>query len=279
MHEDSNEKNKAASTFASVKRRWSCVACNERRKEKNMSMMQFNNFSVWSDEPASVSMIFLQTPIVMQNCSFVVRMPYAERGRTKSTLCCLSARMSRRNMLCNANWKLKQVSVKGGNGKLPGSSLWIVNEGCELFHFCKLPGIFSIHLPTDKYDYLADTTAQLVFPEAHGVIHSSILEVLPDEAEVTVSILFGPICSASTSSAVLKNRSKTLTRKEGKLVEGTNEVNTLWELVVIIITVVIVDYSVNSFVYVCCLTKEGKLTSRRFGRNFVRCSEEGSEGV
>ncbi|KAH7826748.1 uncharacterized protein MONOS_4134 [Monocercomonoides exilis] len=38
----------------------------------------------------------------------------------------------RRNILCEHNGKLEIDSLKGGDGLLPNTSLWILNEGCEL---------------------------------------------------------------------------------------------------------------------------------------------------
>ncbi|KAH7832377.1 uncharacterized protein MONOS_12826c2 [Monocercomonoides exilis] len=39
---------------------------------------------------------------------------------------------ARRNAICEGNGGLNVVSVKGGDGMLPNTSMWILDEGCKL---------------------------------------------------------------------------------------------------------------------------------------------------
>ncbi|KAH7827968.1 uncharacterized protein MONOS_2747 [Monocercomonoides exilis] len=371
LHEVSFEEIRAESTLVVVeKMSGKVLADNEGSDEMSLSLIQFSNISVQSDASAAVSLISLENPVVMQNCSFVGCQSHAERGSAGSILRCSAARVctclfdgstggsssslsssgaaggaeelcgwngsvvdaeqsevamadttvansaegglsvsggcvsaeaanftgnapsipnyqsARRNVLCKANGKLVLVSVKGGDGMLPDSSLWISSEGCELGGLAsdRASPLFIPQL-TNVTMAQTGTTTQLVFcgalllpcnllfkvvtalgdeeavekyefpesgfvseTEAHGAIPSSILEGSPDEAEVTVSILFGPIRSASTSSVVLKNRSKSQTSGDGIVVETVKEKEIAWPFIVCIVIVVILLIALIVFI-------------------------------
>ncbi|KAH7823972.1 uncharacterized protein MONOS_5179 [Monocercomonoides exilis] len=185
---------------------------------------------------------------------------------------------ARRNIICESNGQLVMVSLKGGDGLLPNTSLWILNEGCKLLGMAAersseffIPTLKSVET-TQKEDTVELTfRGTLLLPcnlgfqivlkinnvssiethtfaedefvseeEVRGKIDSSLISSAPTEAEVAVCILFGNVSNLSTTeSFVLKNRSESKPKGDEKIVKGENEVKSSWALIVIILLVII----------------------------------------
>eukprot|EP00770_Monocercomonoides_exilis_P003861 MONOS_3841.1-p1 / transcript=MONOS_3841.1 / gene=MONOS_3841 / organism=Monocercomonoides_exilis_PA203 / gene_product=unspecified product / transcript_product=unspecified product / location=Mono_scaffold00094:111744-120762(+) / protein_length=2916 / sequence_SO=supercontig / SO=protein_coding / is_pseudo=false len=186
---------------------------------------------------------------------------------------------ARRNILCSDSTKLDMASVKAGDGVLPDSSLWILNDGCELsgiaserpsalfipvLHEVKSSPISSgatnltlfgeLLLPCNLTLKLCFTSGDEEFIELHEinkdgfsseneiqtVATSSQLENVREETEVSLCVLFGNADSpSSTQSFILKNRSEPEQKGDERIVEGGNEKKSWWILVVIVMAIVL----------------------------------------
>ncbi|KAH7815908.1 uncharacterized protein MONOS_866 [Monocercomonoides exilis] len=156
---------------------------------------------------------------------------------------------ARRNAICRGNGKLNVASVKGGDGLKDNSSLWILDEGCNLggiasergssYFISVLKEVTNTTQPTGEMELII--LGELLLPcnlslkismkdeveeeivrkeidgegyisenEVHSVISSEQLEAMEKKKEVSVCILFGkPEFPSSTHSFILKNKSQT----------------------------------------------------------------------
>ncbi|KAH7832464.1 uncharacterized protein MONOS_3827 [Monocercomonoides exilis] len=183
---------------------------------------------------------------------------------------------ARRNIVCNESGMLHIQSLKDGDGLKDNSSLWILNEGCELQGIVEersnslfIPVLGSVEaeetgdeielifkgqllLPCDLSFWVAykTTDSELVEDfsfviegyesenEVHGRVPSSQVQNATNETEVSVGIYFGNPKS-STEPFALKNRSETNAKGDERIVEGGNEKKSWWVVIVIVMTIVL----------------------------------------
>eukprot|EP00770_Monocercomonoides_exilis_P000944 MONOS_937.1-p1 / transcript=MONOS_937.1 / gene=MONOS_937 / organism=Monocercomonoides_exilis_PA203 / gene_product=unspecified product / transcript_product=unspecified product / location=Mono_scaffold00015:202594-210570(+) / protein_length=2658 / sequence_SO=supercontig / SO=protein_coding / is_pseudo=false len=184
----------------------------------------------------------------------------------------------RNNVICSHNALLNIVSLKGGDGFLPNTSMWIAGDDCilaglasERFSPFFIPQLHSVnsHIQGDalsldligslllpchlflQIDFIEGSLHQLkTYPlqaelfenetEIHAVIPASIVTSVPDTTEVAVSILFGsPNATASTAQFILKNRSEIVQKEDERIVEGGKEGKTSWAMKIAVIFVVL----------------------------------------
>eukprot|EP00770_Monocercomonoides_exilis_P002631 MONOS_2614.1-p1 / transcript=MONOS_2614.1 / gene=MONOS_2614 / organism=Monocercomonoides_exilis_PA203 / gene_product=unspecified product / transcript_product=unspecified product / location=Mono_scaffold00055:30765-41408(+) / protein_length=3547 / sequence_SO=supercontig / SO=protein_coding / is_pseudo=false len=184
----------------------------------------------------------------------------------------------RRNILCEHNGKLEIDSLKGGDGLLPNTSLWILNEGCELtgipterlseFFIPSLDAVevkengdaaeltfkgrllIPCNLSFQIVSKIDDVSSIETFPfsedcfdsenEAKGKISMSLISSAAREEEVFVCILFGKGKTfSSTDSLILKNKSESQTSGDERIAEGEKEGKSSWALIVIIMAIVL----------------------------------------
>ncbi|KAH7826795.1 uncharacterized protein MONOS_6952p1 [Monocercomonoides exilis] len=184
----------------------------------------------------------------------------------------------RRNILCEHNGKLEIDSLKGGDGLLPNTSLWILNEGCELtgmpterlseFFIPSLDAVevkenndaaeltfkgrllIPCNLSFQIVSKIDDVGSIETFPfaednfdsenEAKGKISISLISSAAREEEVLVCILFGKKdAPSSTDSFILKNKSESQTSGDERISEGEKEGKSSWALIVIIMAIVL----------------------------------------
>ncbi|KAH7827840.1 uncharacterized protein MONOS_13047 [Monocercomonoides exilis] len=185
----------------------------------------------------------------------------------------------RRNVICTGNGEFDVVSVKGGDGLKDNTSLWILDEGCQLggiaaeraspFFIPVLEDVKNTTQPSGELELIIH--GKLLLPcdlsvkismkngdeeeivrkgideegyvsenEIHSIISCSELEKVRDETEVSVCILFGKVDSpSSTESFILKNGSETHSSGDEKLVEGGKVGKSYWLLIVCIVIVVV----------------------------------------
>ncbi|KAH7822656.1 uncharacterized protein MONOS_7274 [Monocercomonoides exilis] len=182
----------------------------------------------------------------------------------------------RRNIICSDSGTLNVMSLKGGDGVFPNTSLWMLNDGCnfegivserdssffipvlesveakELTDRMKLTFkgllLFPCNLSfsvvkrkgeekeIEQHDF--DSNGFLSEKEVEGSVEKDLISSCDDEIEVSVHILFGGSDDSSTTeSFILKNKSDGKTNEEGKLVEGGKEGKSYWLLVVIVLVV------------------------------------------
>ncbi|KAH7829650.1 uncharacterized protein MONOS_62 [Monocercomonoides exilis] len=185
---------------------------------------------------------------------------------------------ARRNIICDEGGIVDVMSFKGGDGLLPNSSMWILNEGCEMEGIAlertsvlfiphlerveqeeagaeiKLKFIGNLLMPCCLQFQLTTTLNEEKslhtdkFEDSEYVnesevvtnIQSSLVKDAPSEAEVSVCVLFGDEKRPlSTQSFILKNKSEPQTNANGKLSkEGSGTVSS-WALIVIFIFVML----------------------------------------
>ncbi|KAH7832665.1 uncharacterized protein MONOS_3988 [Monocercomonoides exilis] len=186
---------------------------------------------------------------------------------------------ARRNVICEGNSELNVVSVKGGDGLKDNSSLWILDEGCQLGGIASergssffipileevknstqlngnldliisgkllLPCDLSVKMSMkngDEEEIVRKEIDEKGFVsenEIHTFISSSELEKVREETEVSVCIVFGKANSPlSTEPFIVKNRSESQSSGNEKLVEGRKEGKPSWALVIAVIFVVL----------------------------------------
>ncbi|KAH7829586.1 putative Protein tyrosine and serine/threonine kinase [Monocercomonoides exilis] len=184
----------------------------------------------------------------------------------------------RRNIICSDSGILNVMSLKGGDGVLPNTSLWMLNEGCSFegivserdssFFISVLESVeakeetdrmkltfkgnlivpcnlsFAVvkrkgeEKEIEKHDF--DTSGFLSEKEVEGSVSKDLISSCGDEIEVSVHILFGNAESpSSTNSFILKNSSMIPPNNDEKIVEGGKEGKISWVLIVCIVIVVI----------------------------------------
>ncbi|KAH7828430.1 uncharacterized protein MONOS_4587 [Monocercomonoides exilis] len=191
----------------------------------------------------------------------------------------------RRNIICSDLASLTISSLKGGDGLMPNSSLWILNDGCTLggiaaersspFFIPKLEevsvnengsNIFikfkgSLFVPCDLSFRLIFKTGDVELVETYpfekdgfvseteviGRVPSENISTIADETDVSVMILFGKQL-ASTSPQILKNKTEPKTDGEGRLAEGGKEGKFYWLLIVIVLVVLLLIVLIVSII-------------------------------
>ncbi|KAH7832150.1 uncharacterized protein MONOS_11695 [Monocercomonoides exilis] len=171
---------------------------------------------------------------------------------------------ARRNVICTGNCELSVASVKGGNGVLPNTSLWILDEGCQLGGIASERGS-SYFIPV--LEEVKNTTqasgsmdlsirGKLLLPcnlslkismkdgeveriqtqkieenecasenEVHSVISSDIVKTIENKTEVSMSILFGKGMLSSTNTLVVINKTVPPSSGDDRISEGGNKNN------------------------------------------------------
>ncbi|KAH7832723.1 uncharacterized protein MONOS_15260 [Monocercomonoides exilis] len=181
----------------------------------------------------------------------------------------------RRNIICSDSASLTISSLKGGDGVMPNSSLWILDDGCDLrgiagersspFFIPRLEDVSvnengsnvvvkfkgSLFVPCDLSFRLIFKTGDVELVETYhfkedsfvseteviGRVPSENISTIADETEVSVMILFGkPL--AETSPQIVKNKTESNTGND-KVVEGGKEGKSSWLLIIAIIFVVL----------------------------------------
>ncbi|KAH7826556.1 uncharacterized protein MONOS_7906 [Monocercomonoides exilis] len=185
----------------------------------------------------------------------------------------------RRNILCSDSGVLNVMSLKGGDGWERNTSLWILDEGCELSGMIEerasplfIPVVEEARNETESEGRTIITlSGRLLLPcnvslklsfrngmeevienygisekesvsenEIVAVVSSVQMEAAGAETEISVCILFGKDDSpSSTDSFILKNRSETQGKGDDRIVEGGKEGKFSWALIVCIAIVVI----------------------------------------
>eukprot|EP00770_Monocercomonoides_exilis_P013595 MONOS_13542.1-p1 / transcript=MONOS_13542.1 / gene=MONOS_13542 / organism=Monocercomonoides_exilis_PA203 / gene_product=unspecified product / transcript_product=unspecified product / location=Mono_scaffold00842:12828-21105(-) / protein_length=2730 / sequence_SO=supercontig / SO=protein_coding / is_pseudo=false len=185
---------------------------------------------------------------------------------------------ARRNIICSDSSELNIVSLKGGDGVFPNSSLWILNDGCILKRIAEervsplfIPILRSatpeqneellsiafrgaLLLPCNLSFRVTSSIGDVEQIETHEIpdsgfvseeevnvaIESGIVRTADANAEVSVCILFGNTESlSSTQSFILKNKSETKMNGDEKIVESGKEEKSSWALIVIVIFAVL----------------------------------------
>ncbi|KAH7816771.1 uncharacterized protein MONOS_15096 [Monocercomonoides exilis] len=166
---------------------------------------------------------------------------------------------ARRNVICTGNSELNVASVKGGEGVLPNTSLWILDEGCQLggiasertssFFIPALEEVKNTTQPKGEMELIIH--GKLLLPcnlslkinmkdgdvefsqtnileeddyisekEVHSVISSELLKVMEMKTEVSVCIVFGKDESFSSNGIVVTNKSESQSKGDGNENEG-----------------------------------------------------------
>ncbi|KAH7824774.1 uncharacterized protein MONOS_2964 [Monocercomonoides exilis] len=185
---------------------------------------------------------------------------------------------ARRNMWCREGGKVEVVSLRGGDGMEKGSSMWMVNEGCEMGGILAaresvlfIPQVEKVEVEEVGEREKVVFVGELLLPcnlsfkvekrmgeEAHvekGVFEEEgyISEGMVlgwtstagignenENAEVSVCILFGNAESpSSTKEFILKNGSEIAQKEDERIVEKGKEGKSYWLLIVCVVVVVI----------------------------------------
>ncbi|KAH7826652.1 uncharacterized protein MONOS_7373 [Monocercomonoides exilis] len=196
----------------------------------------------------------------------------------------------RRNILCSDSGVLNVMSLKGGDGLKDDSSLWILNEGCELSGMMeeRASPLFIPVVEEARNETASDgrtiitLTGRLLLPcnvslklsfrngreeviENYGigekesvsenkivaVVSSAQMGAVGAETEVSVSVLFGKKESpSSTDSFILKNRSETQGKGDDRIVEGGKEGKSYWLLIVIALVVILLIILISLVIFI-----------------------------
>ncbi|KAH7826393.1 uncharacterized protein MONOS_14095 [Monocercomonoides exilis] len=194
----------------------------------------------------------------------------------------------RRNIICSDSGVLNVRSLKGGDGLERNTSLWILNEGCELSGIVSerasplfIPVVEEARNETASEGRTIITlSGRLLLPcnvslklsfrngreevvESYGigekesvseneivaVVSSAQMGAVGAETEVSVSLLFGKIDSpSSTDSFILKNRSETQGKGDDRIVEGGKEGKSFWPIIVVVMAIILLIVLVVSVV-------------------------------
>ncbi|KAH7826189.1 uncharacterized protein MONOS_1025 [Monocercomonoides exilis] len=185
----------------------------------------------------------------------------------------------RRNIICSDEGLVKIESLKGGDGQEKYSSLWFLNEGCKvggiaseristLFipilkevksekkgSVAELRFIGNVLIPCELSfkvsSWIGDAEAveRHEFSEADfvsekevcGSISSTTIESAPNEAEVTVAIVFGKKEEQHSTPFVLKNRTEKQTENYDNLVERKNSNSLSWSTIVLAVILLLME--------------------------------------
>ncbi|KAH7820228.1 uncharacterized protein MONOS_7769 [Monocercomonoides exilis] len=182
----------------------------------------------------------------------------------------------RRNMLCSDSAEVNIMSLKGGDGVLPDSSMWILNDGCMLKGIVEerasplfIPVLEDVSVNENGRNAMIKFKGTLFVPcdlsfrvvyktgdvemietypfeedsfvsetEVIGMIPSENISTIADETEVSVMILYGKQLAA-TSPQILKNKSESRTNGNEKLAEGGNGKFSSSTVIIIILVVLL----------------------------------------
>ncbi|KAH7821259.1 uncharacterized protein MONOS_11862fu11863 [Monocercomonoides exilis] len=206
---------------------------------------------------------------------------------------------ARRNVICEGNGELNVVSVKGGDGMLPDTSLWILNDGCnvggimeerassffipvldfvateENGSYVELTFKGSLLLPCNlSFDivslindvkaidhYLLEESGYVNETEMNGKVPLSVVADASAETEVCARIVFGNHKYPSfTTSFVLKNRSESAGKGDEKLVKGEKEVKSSWAVFCLIFVVLFLIVLIVSVIFIVRWRKQKRRT-------------------
>ncbi|KAH7821244.1 uncharacterized protein MONOS_16066 [Monocercomonoides exilis] len=207
---------------------------------------------------------------------------------------------ARRNAICEGNGELNVVSVKGGDGWKDNSSLWILDEGCELggiatergssFFIPILEEVKNVSQPNGDVELMivgklllpCDSSVKMSMKngdeeeivrkgieeegfvsenEIHSVISCSEWEKVREETEVSVWIVFGKADSpSSTERFIVKNKSESVGKEDEKLVKGEKEGKSHWLLIVIIMAVILLIVLIGFILFVVRWSKQKRRT-------------------
>ncbi|KAH7821044.1 uncharacterized protein MONOS_11310 [Monocercomonoides exilis] len=184
---------------------------------------------------------------------------------------------ARRNIICKDAAVLNMIDLKGGDGLMPNTSLWILNEGCNLKGIPLLrdseffiPTLISIDVKVaDGVTSIAfngklllpcDLSCKLIFSNGQNIkvekydfsvqgfvneslaicsIDTDIISISSDVTEISACIVFGKTdLPSSTVSLIVKNRTVPQS-DEGNIVKGGNGTKPSWLLILIILLAVI----------------------------------------
>ncbi|KAH7829443.1 uncharacterized protein MONOS_706 [Monocercomonoides exilis] len=206
---------------------------------------------------------------------------------------------TRRNILCEGSSELSVVSLKGGDGVLPNTSLWILDGGCSLegiageraspFFIPKVESVSSeksgkkvnlvfrgsLLLPCNLSfetvaaegdeevveKHLFDERGFISEEEVHGFVPVETIEGVANAVEVRVCILFGNLIShSSTESFILKNRSVSESKGDERIVEGGKEGKSLWPIIVVVLSVLFLIVLIGFILFVVRWRKQKRRT-------------------
>ncbi|KAH7830825.1 uncharacterized protein MONOS_4121 [Monocercomonoides exilis] len=208
----------------------------------------------------------------------------------------------RRNIMCGDAGTLNVLSLKGGDGVLPNTSMWILNEGCSVGGMAEeresvffIPLLESVEkedegtatklkikgqllLPCnlmlrlvfrrgseeqiEKYGF--DTDGFISENEVHSWVSTEKLGNIEDETEVSVLLQYGdPTAPNFSNSFILKNKSETKVNGDGNLSEGGKEGKSNWLLIVIVLIVILFIVFIG-FVIVVVRWRKGKEEIRKY---------------
>ncbi|KAH7821461.1 uncharacterized protein MONOS_11083 [Monocercomonoides exilis] len=184
----------------------------------------------------------------------------------------------RRNIICSDSASLTISSLIGGDGVLPNTSLWMLNEGCLLERIvserassflipvlesaeanekgeemevifkgklllpCNLSFMVVKQIGDEKQieKFMFDESGYESETEVEGRLPKETITKAGEGVEVSVCILFGDAKNSSfTDSFILKNKSEPKVNGDEKIVEGGKEGKSYWLLIVIIMAFVL----------------------------------------
>ncbi|KAH7821337.1 uncharacterized protein MONOS_8731 [Monocercomonoides exilis] len=207
---------------------------------------------------------------------------------------------ARRNVICEGDGELDVVSVKGGDGLKDNSSLWILDEGCELggiatergssFFIPILEEVKNVSQPNGDAELMiagklflpCDLSVKMSMKngdeeeivrkgieeegfvsenEIHSVISCSEWEKVREETEVSVWIVFGKADSpSSTERLIVKNRSESVGKGDERIVEGGKEVKSSWAVFCLIFVVLFLIVLIGFILFVVRWRKQKRRT-------------------
>ncbi|KAH7816073.1 uncharacterized protein MONOS_13510 [Monocercomonoides exilis] len=195
----------------------------------------------------------------------------------------------RRNIICSDSGTLNVMSLKGGDGVLPNSSLWMLDEGCSFEGIASeressffIPVLESVEAKeeTDRmkltfkglllvpcnlsfsvvkrkgeekhiehYDF--DSNGVLSEREAEGSVAKDLIRSCGDEIEVSVHVLFGNKESpSSTTSFILKNKSEIEPKREENIVESGKGGKSYWIIIVLVLSMLFLIVLIGFILFV-----------------------------
>ncbi|KAH7818123.1 uncharacterized protein MONOS_7608p2 [Monocercomonoides exilis] len=193
----------------------------------------------------------------------------------------------RRNIICSNSGALKVMSLKGGDGVLPNSSFWMLNEGCSFEGIASerdssffIPVLESVEAKEEtdrmklkfkgmllvpcnlsfsvvkrkgeekeieKHDF--DRNGFLSEREVDGSVTKDLISGCENDVEVCVCILFGNTeFPSSTNPFVLKNASEAKGNGNERIVEGGNKTVPYWIIIVVVFAVLFLIVLIVSIV-------------------------------
>ncbi|KAH7829325.1 uncharacterized protein MONOS_16435 [Monocercomonoides exilis] len=203
----------------------------------------------------------------------------------------------RRNIICSDSGTLNVMSLKGGDGVLPNSSLWMLNEGCKFEGIASerdssffIPVLESVEAKEEANRMKLTFKGMLLVPcnlsfsvvkskgeekkiEQHdfvsngflserkveGSIAKDLISSCGNDVEVSVFILFGNAESpSSTQPFILKNKSETEPKGDEIISKGEEKME--WSLFAFIGCIVIV--AILLFVIVVVVVQQRKKRNR-----------------